>query len=147
MKVILREDVDALGNAGDIVKVAAGYARNYLIPQKLAVIATENNLKSLNHEKRILAHRITKAKREAEKLAEKLNTLSCTIAKQAGEGDKLFGSVTSMDIEESLKNEGFQIDRKKITLNEPIKHLGIYTVDIKLHPEVIAKLKIWVVKK
>lgn len=147
MKVILREEVETLGNAGDMVNVAPGYARNYLIPKKLAVAATANNVKSLEHEKRMLSHRLNKARKEAEKLSVKLSNLSCTIAKQAGEEDKLFGSVTTIDIEEALKNEGFKIERKKISLTEPIKHLGIYTVDIKLHPEVIAKLKIWVVKK
>ncbi|MBI4621115.1 MAG: 50S ribosomal protein L9 [Desulfobacterales bacterium] len=146
MKVILLEEMPSLGKAGDAIKVADGYGRNYLIPQKKAIEATSKNMKVWEHQKNLLKDKIGKVKKETEKLAEKIEGLSCTISKQTGEEDKLFGSVTSMDIEESLKEEGIEIDRKKILLDEPIKKLGVYTVPIKLHPEVIANLKVWVVK-
>ncbi|MFA4911394.1 MAG: 50S ribosomal protein L9 [Desulfobacteria bacterium] len=146
MKVILLEEMPSLGKAGDAVKVAEGYGRNYLIPQKKAIEATTKNIKVWEHQKNLLKDKIGKVKKETEKLAEKIEGLSCTISKQTGEEDKLFGSVTSMDIEESLKGEGVEIDRKKILLDEPIKKLGVYTIPIKLHPEVIANLKLWVVK-
>ena len=146
MKVILLEEMPSLGKAGDAVKVAEGYGRNYLIPQKKAIEATSKNIKVWEHQKNLLKDKIGKVKKETEKLAEKIEGLSCTISKQTGEEDKLFGSVTSMDIEESLKGEGVEIDRKKILLDEPIKKLGVYTIPIKLHPEVIANLKLWVVK-
>jgi len=146
VKVILLEEMPSLGKAGDAVKVAEGYGRNYLIPQKKAIEATTKNIKVWEHQKNLLKDKIGKVKKETEKLAEKIEGLSCTISKQTGEEDKLFGSVTSMDIEESLKGEGVEIDRKKILLDEPIKKLGVYTIPIKLHPEVIANLKLWVVK-
>lgn len=146
MKVILLEEMPSLGKVGDAIKVADGYGRNYLIPQKKAIEATSKNIKVWEHQKNLLKDKIGKVKKETEKLAEKIEGLSCTISKQTGEEDKLFGSVTSMDIEESLKGEGIEIDRKKILLDEPIKKLGVYTVPIKLHPEVIANVKVWVVK-
>lgn len=146
MKVILLEEMPSLGKAGDVIKVADGYVRNYLIPQKKAIEATSKNMKAWEYQKNLLKDKIGKVKKEAEKLAEKIEGISCTISKQTGEEDKLFGSVTSMDIEESLKEEDIEIDRKKIILDEPIKKLGVYTIPIKLHPEVIANLKVWVVK-
>ena len=146
MKVILLEEISSLGKVGDVVKVASGYGRNYLIPQKKALEATPKNIKVWEREKSLYEGKLDRAKREAEKLAEKLESLSCTISKQVGEEDKLFGSVTTMDVEESLKNEGFEIDRKRILLDAPIKKLGIYTIPVKLHSEVTANLKIWVVK-
>jgi large subunit ribosomal protein L9 len=146
VKVILLEEMPSLGKAGDAVKVAEGYGRNYLIPQKKAIEATSKNIKVWEHQKNLLIDKISKVKKETETLAEKIEGISCTISKQTGEEDKLFGSVTSMDIEESLKGEGIEIDRKKILLDEPIKKLGVYTIPIKLHPEVIANLKLWVVK-
>ena len=146
MKVILLEEMPSLGKAGDAIKIADGYGRNYLIPQKKAIEATSKNMKVWECQKNLLKDKIGKVKKEAEKLAEKIEGISCTVSKQTGEEDKLFGSVTSMDIEDSLKEEGIEIDRKKIILDEPIKKLGIYTIPIKLHPEVIANLKVWVVK-
>jgi len=146
VKVILLEEMASLGKAGDVIKVADGYGRNYLIPQKKAIEATSKNMKVWEYQKNLLKDKIGKVKKEAERLAEKIEGISCTISKQTGEEDKLFGSVTSMDIEESLKEEGIEIDRKKIILDEPIKKLGVYTIPIKLHPEVIANLKVWVVK-
>jgi large subunit ribosomal protein L9 len=146
MKVILTEDIPKLGKIGDLIQIKDGYARNYLIPQNLAVPANPQNIKALEHQKTLLKQKQNRIKREAEKLAQKIEKISCTVSKPAGEEDKLFGSVTSLDIEKILKEEGIKIDRKKILLEEPIKTLGIYKVPIKLHPEVTANLKVWVVK-
>jgi large subunit ribosomal protein L9 len=146
MQIILREDVPSLGKAGDLVKVANGYARNYLIPRKIAVEATPRNLKALEHEKLLIEHKKRRGRRESESLKDKIESISCTIGVKVGEDDKLYGSVTSMDIEEGLKREGVEIDRKKIELEEPIRTLGVYTVPIKITPEIQAKLKVWVVK-
>ena len=146
MQIILREDVPSLGKAGDLVKVANGYARNYLIPRKIAVEATPRNLKALEHEKLLVEHKKRRERRDSESLKDKIESISCTIGVKVGEDDKLYGSVTSMDIEEGLKREGVEIDRKKIELEEPIRTLGVYTVPIKITPEIQAKLKVWVVK-
>lgn len=147
MKVILREDMKRLGNAGEMVEVSDGFARNFLIPQAKAIKATIGNIRQLEHQKRGVYHKINKAKIEAESLVGRIESLSCTISMRAGEKDKLFGSVTSRDIAQSLREEGIEIDRKNIILEEPIKALGIYTVPIKLQAEVVANLKVWVVKK
>lgn len=147
MKVILLEDVPSLGKAGDLVKISDGYGRNYLIPQKKAVIATEKSLKVIEHQKRLIQQRMEKAKKNAEKLGQQIENLSCTFAKTVGESGKLFGSVTSMDIENYLKENGIKVDRKKIALEEPIKNLGMSNVPIKLHPEVTTHLKVWVVQE
>jgi len=147
MKVVLLENVPSLGKAGDLVKVSDGYGRNYLAPQKKAIPATEKSLKVIEHQKRLVQHRMEKAKKDAEKLGQQIEKLSCTFAKTVGESGKLFGSVTSMDIESYLKENGFEVDRKKIALEEPIKNLGMFTVPIKLHPEVTTHLKVWVVQE
>lgn len=147
MKVILTEDVAHLGSAGDMLKVRDGYARNYLIPKAMAVSATTQNVRQLEHQKRQIQAKLAKLKKESEGLAQRIENISCTIARAAGEEDKLFGSVTSADIYASLKNEGIEVDKKKILLDEPIKSLGIFTVPIKIHSEVTAQLKIWVVKE
>jgi large subunit ribosomal protein L9 len=147
MKVILKEDVNNIGSAGEVIQVADGYARNYLIPKGFAKFATAENIKLLDHESKMKKDKITKLKKEAELFAKKLEEVSCTIVMKAGEDDKLFGSVTTQDIQEGLKSEGIDIDRKKIVLEEPIKALGVYNVLIKIHPEVDASLKIWVVKE
>ena len=147
MQVILLEDVSALGKAGDLVKVSDGYGRNYLIPKKKAILATEKNIKGLEHQKRLVQHRMAKTKKDIEKIAQEIETLSCTFAKAVGESGKLFGSVTSMDIEAYLKENGIEVDRKKIHLDEPIKSVGKFTVPIKLHPDVVAQLKVWVVQE
>jgi len=147
MQVILLEDVPSLGKAGEQVKVSDGYGRNYLIPKKKAILATQKGLKVLEHQKRQVQQRMGKTKKDAEKTAEQIGTLSCTFAKTVGESGKLFGSVTSMEIESYLKENGIDVDRKKILLEEPIKNLGMFTVPIKLHPEVTAQLKIWVVQE
>ncbi len=147
MKVILTQDIAGLGNIGDLITVKDGFGRNYLVPQGKATQATSQNMKKLEHQKRQIREKIDKAKREAERLAARIEAVSCTVAKAVGEEDKLFGSVTGMDIEASLKLEGIEIDRKKINIMEPIKSLGIYNIPIKLHPEVTAILKLWVVKE
>jgi large subunit ribosomal protein L9 len=147
MKVILTQDITGLGSIGDLITVKDGFGRNYLVPQGKALQATSQNMKKLEHQKRQIREKIDKAKREAERLAARIESISCTVAKAVGEEDKLFGSVTGMDIESSLKLEGVEIDRKKINLPEPIKSLGIYNIPIKLHPEVTATLKLWVVKE
>jgi large subunit ribosomal protein L9 len=147
MQVILLENVPALGKTGDLVKVSDGYGRNYLIPKKKAVLATDKSLKVIEHQKRQIQQRVEKTKKDAGKMAQRIETLSCTFARTVGESGKLFGSVTSMDIENYLKENGIEADRKKISLEEPIKNLGMFTVPIKLHPEVTAHLKVWVVQE
>jgi large subunit ribosomal protein L9 len=147
MEIILLEDIPSLGKVGDLVKVSDGYGRNYLIPHKLAIKATLKNRKKLEHEKRFAQEKTDKVKRDAEKLANRIEEFSCTITKPVGESGKLFGSVTSKEIEQQLNENGFQIDRKKIELEEPIKNLGVYTIPVRLHSEVIANLKLWVVRE
>jgi large subunit ribosomal protein L9 len=147
MKVILLENVPSLGKAGDLVKVSDGYGRNYLIPKQKAILATEKSLKVIEHKKRQVQQRMEKTRKDAEKMGQRIENLSCTFAKTVGESGKIFGSVTSMDIESYLKENGFEVDRKKISLEEPIKNLGMFTVPIKLNPEVTAHLKVWVVQE
>ena len=147
MQVILLEDVSALGKAGDTVKVSDGYGRNYLIPQKKAILATEKSIKTLEHQKREVQQRMGKVKKDVGRIAEEIEKLSCTFVKTVGESGKLFGSLTSMEIESYLKENGIDVDRKKILLEEPIKNLGMFNVPIRLHPEVTAHLKVWVVQE
>lgn len=145
MKVILKESVKNLGRMGDTVTVKPGYARNFLYPKGLAVEATDANLKLAQSLKKQLALREIKQKEEAKQAAERLSALTITIKAKAGEEGKLFGSVTTMDIEGALKAEGVEVDRKRIVLEEPIKKLGTYTVQIKIHPEVTASITVNVV--
>ncbi len=147
MEIILRQDYQGLGKTGDVVKVKDGYARNFLIPKGIAYIATKENKKRLENELKVKSWRVEKEKLAAEELAKKLANVSCTIPVQVGEEDKLFGSVTSQNIAEALAAQGIEVDRRKIQLDEPIKSLGIYSVPIKLHPEVEATVKVWVVKE
>ena len=147
MKVILRQDQENLGEAGAIINVKPGFARNYLIPQGFAMTASPQNMKRFENEKKQMNWRKEQEKRKAEELAKILENVSCTITVQVGEEDKLFGSVTSQNISESLESQGYEIDKRKIQLEEPIKSLGIYSVPIKLHTEVEAKVKVWVVKE
>ncbi len=147
MKVILREDVPSLGNVGELVNVKDGYARNFLLPRGLALPANEKNARQIEHQKRLVEQRRLKLQKDAQAVADKLQSVSCTIPMLVGEQDKLFGSVTAKDIEEALQNEGVRISRKQILLAEPIKALGVYTVDVKLHADVVGKLKVWVVAK
>lgn len=147
MKVILREDVTHLGSAGTIVNVKPGFARNYLIPRNYAIPASGNNLKAFEHEKRVMEAKRAKRKKEAETLKAKLERISCSIAKKVGEQDKLYGSVTTQDIEKAFNAEGFEIDKKDILLTEPIKALGVYTVPIRVFDDVVANTKVWVVRE
>ncbi len=147
MQVILLEDVLSLGKVGDLVRVSDGYGRNYLIPKKKAILATEKSFKVLEHQKRQVQHRMERTKKDAEKIAQQIENLSCTFSKNVGESGKLFGAVTSMEIEAYLKGQGIEVDRKKILLEEPIKNLGMYSIPIKLLPEVTVHLKVWVVQE
>ncbi len=147
MQLILQQDVPNVGKAGDVVSVKEGYGRNYLLPKKLAVKAEPGNIKQLDHQKRVVAAKLSKMKHSAEELAGKLGQLSLTISREAGEEDKLFGSVANKDIAESLRNEGFIIDRHDIQLEAQIKSLGVFDVPVRLHPEVTGTVKVWVVKK
>jgi large subunit ribosomal protein L9 len=145
MKVILIENVPSLGKAGDVVQVATGYGRNFLIPKKLALEASSANINVLKRQQESFLKTATSEKEKAAELAVKIETLSCTVTRQAGENEKLFGSVTSMDIQEFFTGQGISLDRRKIFLPNPIKSLGSFTVPVKLHPDVTAQLKVEVV--
>lgn len=147
MKVILKDDLEELGTAGDVVEVADGYGRNYLLPRRLAVPATKGNLKSIDEIKKQKQFRDNKRRRDAEKIKDKLEKLSLTAEVQTGEEDRVFGSVTASTVASLLEDQGFEIDRRKIELDEPIKALGVYTIDVKLASDVVAGIKLWVVKK
>ncbi|HCA81206.1 MAG TPA: 50S ribosomal protein L9 [Bacteroidetes bacterium] len=147
MKVILRQDYEKLGSVGDVVDVKDGYARNYLIPRNIAYQASPNSLLQLEEEKKQHVRRQEKEKRSSEKLAAELEKVSITIQMNVGEDDKLFGSVTSQMIADSLKEKGFTIDKRHIELEDTIKALGIYTVDVRLPGSVIGKVKVWVVRE
>lgn len=147
MKVILKDDIKNLGNCGEVVEVKGGYARNYLIPRNLAIQASTGTLKSIDEIKKQKSFRDNKKKRESERVKDKLEKLSLTAEVQVGEEDKVFGSVTASNISGFLQQQGFEIDRRLIQLDEPIKALGVYTIPIKLDKEVIAEVKLWVVKK
>ncbi len=147
MKVILKDDVEKLGTAGNIVTVADGYARNFLFPRNLAVPATKGNTRSIEEFRQQKQTRENKRRREAEKQKDKLEKLSLTAEVQTGEEDKVFGSVTAANIATLLEKQGFEVDRRKIMLEEPLKALGVYTIEIKLAPDVVAGVKLWVVKK
>lgn len=147
MRVILKDDVKGLGGMGQEVDVAGGYGRNYLIPKGLAMVATVGNLKTLKNEISQKGRKIVKLKVEAEELAKRIENISCRLAKKAGESDKLFGSVTSQEIADQLKKEGFDIDKRKIDINAPIKNLGTHSVSIRVYPGVAANLKVEVVKE
>lgn len=146
-KLILLQDVEKLGKAGEVITVKDGFARNYLLPKRLALSATAQNLKAVEVEKKRRVEAQEKEKGEAQRLAELISHTSCTIAVEAGRDEKLFGSVTSIDIQKALETEGIVVDKKKVELKEHITQIGIYQVPIKLHPEVTANLKLWVVKK
>ena len=147
MKVILLKDVEKLGSIGDEIKVKDGYARNYLIPKKLAAEATKGALRILEQKKREKEARDKEIKEELEKIAKKIEESSFTITIEVGEEDKVFGSVTSEMIADCLNGEGIEIDKRKIVLPEPIKALGVYDVEIRLHPEVKTQARVWIVKK
>jgi large subunit ribosomal protein L9 len=145
MEVILREEVPKLGSIGDVVKVKPGFARNYLIPRGLAVLADRRNLGALEHEKRVAGEKRDREKRKSEQLAEQLQALRLRIVAHAGEEGKLFGSVTNQDVERVLQENGFSVDRRLIRLEDPIKALGDYTVPVQLPLGIEAVLKISVV--
>jgi large subunit ribosomal protein L9 len=145
MKIILTEDIVNLGPAGEIVEVKDGYARNFLIPKKLAVAATRENMARVEQIKSAKANREERRKRNLATLAESLEGLSIDIAVQVGEDDKIYGAVTQHMILDALRAKGFNIERKTIQLEEPIKQLGVYNVEIKLHAEVKPQIRVWVV--
>jgi large subunit ribosomal protein L9 len=145
MKVILIQDMDALGLEGDIVNVADGYARNYLIPKELALEANKQNIKLMETQRKKIEIKRLKAKEDAEKVKEKMTDIVITISQKAGEEEKLYGSVTSMDIATHLDKQGITIDRRKIALDKPIKTLGEFDVAVKLYPEVTGSIKVVVV--
>ena len=147
MEVILREHVDNLGKRGEIVKVADGYARNYLLPRKLALPATDANRKHVERERRIVEVREAQEKSQAEAIAARLAALEITITRRVGETEQLYGSVTASDIADFLKDKGFEVDRRKIILPEPIKTIGGHDVPLKLHREVTVPLKVQVLKE
>ena len=147
MKVILRQNYDTLGQVGDIVDVKNGYARNFLIPRKIAYAALKGNIQALEEEKKNLDKRRKQEIEAAEKLAAELEKVSVTIPVQVGEEDKIFGSVTNQMIGDALQEKGYEIDRRKIEIEEPIKSLGIYGISIKLHTSVTANIKVWVVRE
>jgi large subunit ribosomal protein L9 len=147
MKLLLRQDYESLGVAGDVVNVKPGFARNYLIPKGYGMLATDKNVKRYENDQKQLHWLQEKEKRQSEELAKTLENVSCTITVQVGDEDKMFGSVTSQNITESLEAQGYTVDKRKVLLEEPIKSLGIYSVPIKLHADVEAKIKVWVVKE
>ena len=147
MEVILREDISNLGARGQVVKVAAGYARNFLIPKKLAVTATGSNKKIVEQERQSHLRKEAKLQSEAQDLAKLVNGVSVTIKQKSGENDQLFGSVTSKDVADLLAAKGFTIDRRKIQLDEPIKSLGEFKVPVKLHKDVTAEVTVVVAKE
>jgi large subunit ribosomal protein L9 len=147
MEVILREDIDKLGSRGEVIKVAPGFARNFLLPKRLAVAATEANRKIVEQERQSHLRKEAKVKTEAEDLSKLMAGITVTIAQKAGEQDQLFGSVTSKDVADALAAQNFIIDRRKIQLDDPIKQLGEFKVPVKLHKDVTAEVTVVVVKE
>jgi large subunit ribosomal protein L9 len=145
MEVILKEDIPNLGKIGEVVRVRDGYARNYLLPRQLVLIANKKNLKSFEHQKRVVASQKERVSKQAQTLAEKLSQVSITIPVKTGEEGKLFGSVTNIDLEKALKAKGFEVERRRIHLNEPIKVLGDYEVPVRLASDVTASVKVSVI--
>jgi len=147
MRIVLREDIDKLGRRGEIVDVAAGFARNFLLPKGKALPATDGNLKVVERERRRYVLTQAKEREEAAVVARRLAGISCTIVRKVGENEQLYGSVTASDIAEFLAKEGVVIDKRRILLEEPLKALGIYTVPVKVHSEVMGEVRVWVVKE
>lgn len=145
LKVILRENIEALGKIGDIVRVSEGYARNFLLPRNLALIADDKNTAAVEHHKKEMERKRQKTAKEAEDLASKLRKVACTISRKVGDQEKLFGSVTASDVAQVLATQGYKIDRKQIHLADPIKAVGVFSVSVKLHPDVTANVKVSVV--
>jgi large subunit ribosomal protein L9 len=147
MKVILRQNYESLGQVGDLVEVKLGFARNFLIPRKIAYTALKGNILALEEEKKNLAKKKQQEIHAAETLASEIEKVSVTIPVQVGEEDKIFGSVTTQMIADALKEKGYDIDKRKIEIEEPIKSLGIYGISIKLHSSVTSNIKVWVVRE
>ena len=147
MEVVLKEDIENLGHMGDVVKVKDGYARNYLLPRGLVVLANKKNLKALEHEQRMIAQRRERLTKEAQGISAKLAGVSLEFTAKVGEEGRLFGSVTSMDIEKALKEKGHDVERRRIVLHEPIKQVGEYEIPIRLRPEVMPSIKVKVVSE
>lgn len=147
MQVILRENVENLGRIGDVVNVTDGYARNFLLPRKLVLLADARNIEAVEHHKRTLEKKRLAQRAGSEELAKKLAEFSCTIHRKVGEGDKLFGSVSSADIAQAMKKAGFPVERRWIQLVHPIKGLGVHPVTVRIEPEVEVSVKVWVVKE
>lgn len=147
MEVILCQDVQAVGKIGDVIKVKPGFARNYLIPKKMAYLATSANLKKIENQEAKKVEQDRRAQQEAQQLAEKLSKVSCTVTVEVNDLEKMYGSVSESDITSALEQEGYAVDKKNIVLEKPITELGIYDVNIKLHTEVTAKVRLWVTKK
>ncbi len=142
MKLILREDVQNLGKGGELVEVKPGYGRNFLIPRGLAVLANPKNIRDIEHQKAVATAKAAKLRASAEALAKRLSETPVTLKRKVGEQDKLYGSVTAMDVAEALAARGLQIDRRSIDLGEPIKTVGDFEVGVKLHSEVVGKVKV-----
>lgn len=147
MEVILSQDVQKLGKVGEVVKVKSGYARNFLFPKKMAYVATPANLKRIEQVEKKRRLQYEREKVEAEKEAEKLSKISCTVNVEVNDLEKLYGAVSETEIVKALEMEGFKIDKKNIVTEKPIEELGIFEVGVKLHPEVTAKIRLWVTKK
>lgn len=146
MKVILQQDVDNLGSTGDVKEVADGYGRNFLLPRQLAVIADERNVRRLEHQQRIAAARQAKLLAAAKETADRLSKTPVSIKRQAGEGDKLFGSVTNIDIAEALSQAGIEVDKRSVALDEPIRNIGVFQVPVKVLRGVEASVKVYVIR-
>ncbi|HPL62655.1 MAG TPA: 50S ribosomal protein L9 [Syntrophales bacterium] len=147
MKVILKSDFESLGKMGDVVRVSDGYARNFLIPKGFAAEASDRNIRTLDHQKQVIAKKAEKEKRKAEETQEKLKDFSCTIYRRSGDQNKLFGSVSSKDIEKALADQGIRIERKDIVIEEPIRTLGDYTIKVKLYPGMTASVSLKVAEE
>lgn len=147
MEIILRKDVDKIGKSGEVIKVKEGFARNFLLPRGLAFVATNQNLKRLEQERQQRQVLAEKEKKQAEELAKKLSGVSCTVAVDVNENEKMYGSVTAADIVKSLEVESFKIDKNAILLEKPIEELGIFEIEIKIHPEIKTKVRLWVTKR
>lgn len=146
MKVILQEEVANLGATGDVVEVANGFGRNYLLPRHLAVLADERNTRRLHHQRRLASARQTKVLAAAKELAAKISGTAVSIKRQAGAEDKIFGSVTNQDVQEALAAQGVEVDRRNIVLADPIRNIGVFQVPVKVHRDVEASVKVYVIR-
>lgn len=147
MEVILTQDVSPLGKMGTVVKVREGYARNFLLPKKMAFQATAANLRKIEQQKKKKQLQDEQEKQAAQELADKLSKVSCTLSAEVNDLEKLYGAVTPAEVSQALQEEGFTVDKKDIVMEQPIEELGIFEVGVKLHPEVTAKIRLWVTKK